>query len=222
MKQTLPLSQKLYLLSIHPDKGGIVSASYTAIGYVLAGSILLELYQSGNIKFENKRVVVLNDKTDNEIHDFVLGKMKTVKSPRKISHWINRFAHFKKTIFNGIGSDLSEKRLIRMQDKRFLFIKWKSPVILNKSVVYHLIDHLKEIIFKGSTDESDLILLSFVLPAKLHFRLYKDRLKRKEAVKKLKSILLDNPVSNPVKEAIEAAESVAAAIAVTTALSASN
>ena len=38
---------KLYLLGIHPQKGGIISSSYTAMDYVLVGSLFLELY---NIK----------------------------------------------------------------------------------------------------------------------------------------------------------------------------
>ena len=57
MNESIPLSQKLYLLGIHPQKGGIISAAYTAMDYALLGSLFLEFYQNKNIKFDNKKIV---------------------------------------------------------------------------------------------------------------------------------------------------------------------
>lgn len=219
MEKSLPLSQKLYLLGIHPEKGGIVSASYSAMNYVLAGSFLLELHQNGNIKFENKRVVLLHTKTDNETHRFLLEKIEKAKSARRISRWINSFVYSNKRLVEGVRKGLTDQRLILMKPKHFLFFKWKSPVVMNKSAVYHLVDEVREMVFKGTSEEQDLILLSFIKPAKLQFRLYKDRHKRREAEKKLKNLLIENPVSKSVEEAIQAAQAVAASIAVTTATS---
>ena len=61
--------------------------------------------------------------------------------------------------------------------------------------------------------------MSFIRPGKLHFRLYPDRIKRREADKKLKNILVDNPVPKSVEQAIQAAQAVAASIAVSAAVS---
>lgn len=222
MENTIPLSQKLYLLGIHPQKGGIVSASYSAMSHMLSGAMLLELFKNGNIKFENKRVIVLNSKTDNSTHQYLLEKMIAVRSPKKISTWINKFNFWNKKILEGVQSGLLEKRIIRMKPKRFLFFKWKLPEIVNKSTIYHLVDHLKDLIFRGTSDEDDLILLSFIKPGKLQYRLYSDRHKRREAERKLKNLLIDNPVSKSVAEAIQAAQAVSATIAVTTAAGASS
>jgi hypothetical protein len=221
MENSIPLSQKLYLLGIHPEKGGIVSSSYSVMNYVLSGAILLELFKNGNIKFEEKRVVLLNTKTDNETHRFLLEKMSKAKSPKKIATWINKFSFSHKKIYQGVQKGLEDKRIIRMKSKQFLFIKWKSPVIVNKSVLYHLVDHVKEIIYKGTSEEEELVFLSFIRPGKLHYRLYKDRHKRREADKKLKNILIDNPVSKSVEQAIQAAQAVAASVAVSAAISSS-
>jgi hypothetical protein len=222
MDQTIPLSQKLYLLAIHPEKGGIVSASYSVINYVLAGSLLLEMQLNGNIKFENKRVIFLSKKTDNETLGFLLEKMSKTKSSRRISYWINRFVYSNKKMIAGVQQGLVSNRLIRMEARHFLFFKWKSPVIVNKSAVYHLVDEVRNLIFKGTSEEEDLILLSFIRPAKLQSRLYPDRHKRRDAEKKLKNILIDNPVSKSVEDAISAAQAVAASIAIITATSASH
>lgn len=221
METTLPLSQKLYLLGINPEKGGIVSASHSAMSYVLSGAVLLELYKNGNIKFEDKRVILLNARSDNEVHRFLLEKMTKAKSPKKIGSWINKFNYWNKRIRIGVQTGLVEKRLILMKQKHFLFFKWKSPAIVNKSAVYHLVDDVKSMILKGTSEEEDLILLSFIKPGKLHFRLYKERTKRREADKKLKNLLIENPVSKSVEEAIQAAQAVAASIAISAAVSSS-
>jgi len=221
MEKPISLSQKLYFLGIHPDKGGIVPHSNSTMNYVLAGCMLLELHQNGNIKFENKRVLLVNSKTNNATHEFLLQKIGKAKSPRKISTWVNKFVYSNKQIRLSIQKELSDQRLIRMKDKHFLFIKWKSPVIVNKSAVYHLVDAIREMIFKGTSNEEDLILLSFIRPAKLQYRLYSDRRKRREAEKKLKNLLIENPVSKSVEEAIHAAQAIAASVAVTSATTAS-
>ncbi len=114
---------------------------------------------------------------------------------------------------------MADKRIIRMQEKRFLFFRWKSPVIVNRSFVYHLIDNVKSWISNGTSDEEQLILLSFILPAKLQYRLYNDRQKRRDAEKKLKNLSTNNPVSESVQSAIQAAQAVAASVAVNAAVS---
>ncbi len=222
MNEPIPLSQKLYLLGIHPQKGGIISASYSTMKFVLSGALLLELYNSGNIKFEDKRVVLLTTKTSNETYRFFLEKMSAAKSPKKISIWISKINYSNKMILREVQMGLVDKRIIRMQEKQFLFFKWKSPAIVNLSFVYHLIDDVKSWILNGTSDEEQLILLSFILPAKLHYRLYTDRQKRREAEKKLKNLSIDNPVSKSVQNAIQAAQAVAASIAVNAAVSSSH
>lgn len=62
MSESIALSQKLYLLGIHPENGDIFSASYSTMGYVLVGSLLLELYQFNSISFQNKRIIRMGQK----------------------------------------------------------------------------------------------------------------------------------------------------------------
>lgn len=51
MNQPIPLSQKLYVLGIHPEKGGLISASYSVMNTVLNGALFLELFLNKNIRF---------------------------------------------------------------------------------------------------------------------------------------------------------------------------
>ncbi|MEN8117251.1 MAG: GPP34 family phosphoprotein [Bacteroidota bacterium] len=220
MDQSIPLSQKLYLLGIHPQKGGMVSGAYTAMDYILLGSLFLELYLNKNIRFENKRIIVLNTKSETEVHRFLLQKFSKAKSPLKISRWINKLYFSMKYIRREIQQGLVDKRLIKMEPKRFLFFKWKKPVIMNKPVVYRLVTEVQNHVFKGTTDEEEIMLLSLLKPAGLIRRLFPEAQKRKQAKSRLKQMLVENQVSRAVADAISAAQAVAASVATTAATSA--
>ncbi|WP_321374611.1 GPP34 family phosphoprotein [uncultured Draconibacterium sp.] len=217
MDQSIPLAQKIYFLGIHPQKGGIRSGSYTAMNYVLIGTLLMELYLDKKIKFEAKRVVVLSTKADSSLHRFLLSKMSEAKSPRKIGRWIQKLNMSQKYIKKEVQKGLFERRLIKLEAKQFLFFKWKKPVILNKSVMYRLVAEIDHIIFNGTTVEEDLIFLSFLEPGGLLYRIYPDRKKRKQAKVRLKQMMVENRVSGAVADAIAAAQAVAASVAISAA-----
>ncbi|WP_167618387.1 GOLPH3/VPS74 family protein [Maribellus sediminis] len=217
METLIPLAQKLYLLGIHPEKGGIVYQSGTAMDYVIVGGLLMEMYLNKNIKFDNKRIVLLSDKSDNDAHRFMLQKMSKAKGPRRISSWINKFYYSLNYIRGEVRDGLVSKRLIKIEDKRFLIFKWKKPFATNKQVLYKLVDEVKESIMRGTSDEESLILLSFVLPAGLLPRLFPDRQERKKARARLKEMLVGNRVSAAVADAISASQAVAASVAISAA-----
>ena len=102
-----------------------------------------------------------------------------------------------------------------------MFFKWKKPEITNKQTVYKLVKEIETQIFKGTSIEEELILLSFIEPGGLHYRLFRERRKRKEARKKLKQIMVENRVSIAVADAIAAAQAVAASVAVSVAVTSS-
>ncbi len=220
MEQSIPISEKLYLLGIHPQKGGIISAAYTAMDYVILGSLFLELYQNKNIRFENKRIIVLKTKAESELHQLIMDKIVQAKSPLKISRWINKLHFSMGTIRKQVQQNMVDKRLIKMQLKRFLFFKWKRPAVLNKQVLYHLESDVQKQILNGTSNEDDMILLSFIKPAGLMRRLFPEIDRRKLASKKLKTMMVDNHISQAVADAISAAQAVAASVAASSAATA--
>lgn len=215
MNEQITLSQKLYLLGINPEKGGVISAAYSALDYVLVGSLFLELYQNKNIQFENKKIEVLNTKSEIELHRFLLEKLNKSKKPLKISRWIHKLHLSIKHIRKSIQQDLVNKRVIRMQPRQFLFFKWKKPVLVNKQVVSKLVIEIERQIFNGSASEDEIILLSFLKPAGLFKRIFPEREKRKTAKIKLNKMMVENQVSIAVVNAISAAQAVAASVAIT-------
>ena len=213
METPLPLSQKLYFLAVRPDKGGISSHCYTALDYILLGALFMELFTQKKIRIENKRIIVLTTKTENELHRFLLLKMSEAKSPRKISRWINKFYFTLKYIRGEVQQGLLDQRLIRMEDKHFLFFRWKKPFVLNSQELRSLETEIRNLIIKGTREEEQLILLSFLVPGGLLYRLFSENSKRREAKKRLKMLMVGNPVSTAVQDAISAAQAVAASAA---------
>jgi hypothetical protein len=55
MNSSIPLTQKLYLLGIHPEKGGLISASYSVMNIILIGALFLELFLNKHIQFRRQK-----------------------------------------------------------------------------------------------------------------------------------------------------------------------
>lgn len=221
MTEGIALSQKLYLLGIHPQKAGILASSYTAMDYILIGTLFMEMYKNGNIVFDGKYILVKNQKSDVPLHVFMLQKMSSSKNPLKISRWINKFYFSLKHIRKETQNELVKKRIITMQQKRFLFFSWQAPKIANKQLVYNLLQETENAIFGNRPSQEQMIMLSFIEPAGLLKRIFPEREKRKRAKQNLKRLLVENQVSVAVANAISAAQAVAASVAATSAATAS-
>lgn len=217
MEKSLSLSEKLYLLAVHPQKGGIIFSAGTAFNYASIGALILELVLEKNIAVENKRVNVLNWNSKNSLHRFMLEKMKKANKSYKVSRWIHKFNFSFKHIRREIESGLVQKRLIRLEEKRFLFFRWKKPFLLNKPAVLKLQADVENQIFNGTDSEEKIMLLSLIKPTGLLKRVVPDKNKRKIASKKLKELMEDNQVSEAVNAAVAAAHAVAISVATSSA-----
>ncbi|HKI88093.1 MAG TPA: GPP34 family phosphoprotein [Draconibacterium sp.] len=220
MNEPIRLSEKLYLLGIHPKKGGIISASYSAMDYILLGAIFLELYLNKNIRFEGRRIIIQDASSKIPLHQYLLEKMSKPNRPLKISRWMNKLYFSLKYIRNEIRQELVKKRIISLQSRRFLFFRWQKPVIVNKQFIYHLVSDIENHVFKGTSDEEEIMMLSMIKPAGLLKRIFKNKERRKQAKKKLNLLMVENQVSIAVADAISAAQAVAASIAISSATSA--
>lgn len=217
MDQPIPLSQKLYLLGIHPEKGGLISSTYRVISFILTGALFLELFQNGNIRFEEKKVVFLNDKTSYPVHRFLLEKIQQKPRLLKLATWINKFQFSQKYFRKETQQGLVNSRLIKMEPHQFLFFRWEKSQIIHHQIVYRLLSEIENQIFRGTENEEEIMLLSMIKPAGLLKRIFPEREKRKMAAENLKKMMIDNQVSEAVSAAIAAAQAVAASVAITAA-----
>jgi len=84
----LTLSEKLLLLSIHPEKGGYYFSTSGAREYSLLGAVLIEMEQAGYLKFDGNRIVGQSVRTHSSLYDYLLEKILASGKSRKIGYWL--------------------------------------------------------------------------------------------------------------------------------------
>jgi len=217
MEKSLSLSEKLYLLAVHPQKGGIIYAAKQKFDFALPGALFMEMLLDKKIEIENKRIKVVGTKSNDSIQNYLLQKMSNVKRPRKVTTWISKFRLSMKRIRRQIKTSLVRKGMLKLDEKQFLFFHWKRPVLQNKQAIYKLQSEIENQILQGTTSEENIMLLVLIKPAGLLKRIFPDKEKRKIAGKKLKQMMEENQVSEAVSAAVAAAHAVAISVAASSA-----
>jgi hypothetical protein len=204
MEFSLSLPEKIYLLAIHPQKGGIVTTAFNHLNFVVSGAVLLELFVEHKISFEERKVVLIEKKYSNPVQKLAIGKIEKSGTPRSVYRWIHRFSWSYRSVKNQIIQSLVSKRLIRIEQKQFLFIRWKKVYLVDKMRVAKMVGEIESWISKGSGDEENRFLLSLLPHSGLFSRLFPQRENRKPARQKLKQMGVENVVSKAVVMAIRA------------------
>jgi hypothetical protein len=210
METALSLSEKIYLLAIHPQKGGMVSSAFNQLNYVVSGAILLELFLGNKIRFEGKKVILKDSKSSDPVLKLALEKIGAAKSPRNSIHWVSRISYSGRFIRGSIRQSLAQKRWVRVEQRQFLFFRWKKVYLLDKIRVAALVAETENRIFRGTENPEERYLLSLLLPSGLLRRLFPVREKRKLARQKLKQMEVENVVSKAVADVIRASRAAAA------------
>lgn len=198
--------EKFLLLAHHPKRGRFVSSlPYINAGF--AGSIYLELAILDKISIKKRRVFVKNN--DKIIHhpilSEVLEEIEKRKSPRSLKSWILSLYHKKGSYIWGFLEGLERKGLIRIEDKKLLWLfPYKKSFLINESEQQSLILELKYKITKPeSINVQDRALFGLIEACKLYPNFYSTRNERKELEKQIKVSVLDKPsIMNSIDDAV--------------------
>lgn len=85
MENELTLGEKLLLLAVRPEKGGIMWTSNYSLDFCLIGATILELELSGNITITDKRVKVNREISSSSLYNYLLEKMGKSNRPGKLA-----------------------------------------------------------------------------------------------------------------------------------------
>lgn len=212
MEQALTLTEKLLLLAVKPDKGGIFNNDSQSIDFTLTGAAWLELVLSKNAGIINKRIELISDKAGLPLHAFMLEKLVRSPRPRKLSHWLSSFIIPKRKVRALVYDSLILKKEIRLEDRHFLFFRWKKPFLAPGNHAVQLINQIKSHIIDGPGSPEELYLISLLEPARLLRRIYPDRQMRSKARQKIRGYLSGNQITGEVRQAIETASAVRTAV----------
>jgi hypothetical protein len=121
---SLTVAEKFLILAHHPEKSKyVIPEQMRNAG--LIGSILIDLSAEERIKIEDGKIFVKHTNTNlPEAHRLILQKIKHSSKPRKVKSWISRFAQVPGKYRKGLLVSLERKGILRLEHKRFLFIKY--------------------------------------------------------------------------------------------------
>jgi hypothetical protein len=205
-EKSLTLKEKYILLNYHPEKGRILgNTSFFNLG--LAGSILLELAEKEKIKIENKRIVLLDNKTTFDAGlDVVTELMTAVNKPRRVSFWIRRISRFgfvrrlRKTLLE----ELISKKYLRKEEARFLFFRYYKYIAVENRSRNELIKSIRELVLHKKETDRDVVLLSILIGSTRMVNRIFVWGERRIARARIKEIAKNNEIAKGLNDAIAA------------------
>lgn len=204
MKQDLKLSEKLFSLAVNPKSGGILMSVSAALGMTLSGMVFVELMDKGLVSIENGVVHLLNPAFQNdEIHEFFLAPIRQRAKDRKISTWISWFNSRGRKIRKLFIRSLVRKNILRVEEKRFLFIPYDKVYLMDRKLVESIRKEVETTLSgKIVVHDKSIILAKMAAKTNLLSRIFIDKAQRKEAARNLKK-LPETQVTKAVQEAIQ-------------------
>lgn len=209
METTLNLAEKIYLFSIHPEKGGIISDAYQQRDYVLAGAVIFSLLEDGKITLEEKKIRIKNNTGLNPLQEVAIQRMSRFSHPVSVSRWVNRLSWAGRNFRSIIKNSLKDKRLIGIEHKQFLFFKWEKVFLTDRIKVTGMIIEIENQINASVKKPEELHLQSLLNASGLLKRMFPDKEKRKNIKAKLKQTETDNVVAKAVADAIRVSKAAA-------------
>ncbi|HLN74715.1 MAG: GOLPH3/VPS74 family protein [Methylococcaceae bacterium] len=204
MKPELKLSEKLFCLSINPVSGGFWMNASATLGITLAGSVLVELMNKGIITLDNKLVHLLKPTVQSDVlHEFFMDPIRLHGKDRKIRTWISWYHMRARKIRKLFIRELMHKNVLRVEERRFLFIPYDKVFLMDRALVENLRKELEDTLLgKTEANEESVILAIMVAKTNLLRRILPDREQRKTAAAFIKK-LPETPVTKAVQEAIQ-------------------
>jgi hypothetical protein len=86
------VAEQFVILALNPEKGRI-TISDTYFIYTLTGALIMEYFESGEIKIENKRIIPSFRKNGEDLHDTIADRITKSSKNRRISFWIGRLSN---------------------------------------------------------------------------------------------------------------------------------
>lgn len=209
METTLNLAEKIYLFSIHPEKGGIISEAYQQRDYVLAGAVIFSLLEDDKIALEEKKIRIKNNTGLNPLQEVAIQKMSRFSHPVSVSRWVNRLSWSGRNFRSIIKNSLKEKRLIGIDHKKFLFFKWDKVFLIGRIKVTEMIAEVENQIDNLKKEPEEIHFQSLLNSSGLLKRMFPDREKRKNIKAKLKQTETSNVVAKAVADAIRTSKAAA-------------
>ncbi len=215
---TLNLAEELYLIALHDEKGTVLGAASIALEYGLAGALVLELVLRDRLKLKEKKLVPIGAKPlDDGILNEAFSLIRQSSKDRKPDYWVQKLPSAIKKMKQRLLDGLIEKGILRKQEGRVLWLFPVNRYPTNDAQPERSIrERIRWAVLKNAECEPrTLLLLSLIKACELINEVF-DQSERKEAKRKIKQMIEQEPIGNAVNDTVV---SIQAAICVSIATS---
>jgi len=113
--------RQFVMLSLHPEKGRrIIKDPF--FRYSLAGAILMDFLNSGEITLKDKRVIPSFRRNGESIHDMFAELIESKSRPWRVLFWVNRLSLKSRFIFRETVNSIISAGILRHERRYFLNI----------------------------------------------------------------------------------------------------
>lgn len=220
----LNTAEKFLFIIQHPKRAGTrVMEQQKNAG--LIGAIICDLVLAGNIDLNGNRIRVIKPVTNlSEAHSWLLSRMTEKKVEKKIRYWIAQNINRTRKLRYPLQDRLAKKNLVRIEEKKFLFIPYRDVYLIDSTKQMQLLDRIRKVILQGKEIDNGIAsLLGIAYGSKLHRIIGLDKNQKREIRKKLKEIIKDDAISQSVDAVIrETNAAIAGAVAASSAAAAAS
>jgi len=199
----LNTAEKFLLIILHPEKSKyLISDQMLAPG--LFGSIFADLTMDGKIEIIDKKVVTRSSYTKlSEAHRLLLGKLAASRRRKRVKAWLVDLAWSGRKYRHIILHDLAMKGMIKLEDKQFLFFKYKRACLFNRNVRKSILEEVKEAILRSKVVDDEIAsLLGIIAACKMHKIITKDKTELKTMKSNLEEMVKQDSISKEVHQVI--------------------
>ena len=175
------------------------------IQYGIPGALLLDLTLDDRIDLKDSRLLLKSARVADK---GIMGDLATMISgtavPKKTGFWIRKLARHYNKYLKQILSDLEHKRLVRLEDRKFLgLIPYQKSYLIESYTRSNLIRQLKGSIMVTRDPAGDNMALAGLVEAcRMHRLLTTDREELRTIKTQMKKTVKESPVTDAVGKTI--------------------
>lgn len=200
----LNTAEKFLLIIMHPEKPRYLIPE-TQINPGLFGAMLMDLSLEEKIEFKDKRIIAHSSYTKiSEAHNILLSKISASKKRKRIKTWITAFAWNSRKYRHMILRDLVLKGKVRIEERSFLFIPYKSAFLIDKNIRKEIQKDISEVLLNKQPPQDDTAcLLGIIDGCKAYKLITKDKESLKSIKHNIKEMVQNDSVSKEVQKVIQ-------------------
>jgi hypothetical protein len=199
-------AEKFLLIAHHPERGRFM-IPHMFLQYGIAGAILLDMTLENRIELENKQLILKPSRVtaDPVINEAVTLMSQSTRS-RKADYWVRKLASSYRKYKWQVLKGLADKRMVRIEEKKFLgLIPYRKSYLIESYTRGNILRQLKSEILAYTREPSSasMAIAGLIEACRMHRILSDDREERKAIRTQLKKIIKDSPVSDIVSQTIK-------------------